>query len=342
MRLALVGWAADSGVGRELIDALRHLPVSALFLLQNPSKPTREDLLPSNIHIHRCESSGADLVPQMNNFLQRTGVDTILTWELPGSWEFPSIWRKAGVRWVCVIHWDWFSHDQRANFGMASELVSPNRMCQQELQGKYRLASTYLPVPLDTERLIFKERKKAELFISTYGFGGFHNRRAVPQIFEAWRTMQAPPPLVIRAQVANAELNAPLPKNVQVKLGNLSEPGDLYETGDIAVQPSRYEGLGLSMLEAQARGVPVIAVDAPPMNEIARELRVPCSEVTSVSVMGKPLSAYTPSVEGICKVVDGIRGKDIRALSRDVRAKVERHFSWTALLPAWMKLLSGK
>lgn len=341
MRLALVGWAADSGVGRELIDALRHLPVSALFLLENPHKPTRVDLLPPNIHIHRCEASGADLVPQMNHFLERTRVDTVLTWEVPGSWEFPAIWQKHKVRWCCVIHWDWFSSDRMAAWSMASTLIAPNQICHQELQ-RYRLASTYLPVPLDTERLVFKERKTADLFVSTYGFGGFHNRRAIPQIFEAWRQMASPPPLVIRTQIANLELNPPLPKNVTVKLGNLPEPGDLYETGDIAVQPSRYEGLGLSMLEAQARGVPVIAVDAPPMNEIARELRVPCSEVNSITVMGKSLRAYTPSVDGLMKVVEGIRGKDIRALSRDVRAKVERHFSWTALLPSWMKVLSGQ
>ena len=45
MRLAVVGWAGDSGVGRELIDAVRNLPVSCAFILDNPNKPTRKDLL---------------------------------------------------------------------------------------------------------------------------------------------------------------------------------------------------------------------------------------------------------------------------------------------------------
>lgn len=347
MRLALVGWLADSGVGRELIDALRHLPVSALFLLQNPSKPTRVDLLPKNIHVHLSNPKGTDLVPDMEKFLARTGVDTVLTWEVPGCWEFPGLWQKKDIRWICVIHWDWFSKAQIAVWNSASTLVAPNRMCHRELLAQCNLKSVFLPVPIDTERLRFKERQKAESFVSTYGFGGFHNRRGIPQILEAWGAMSDPPKLVIRAQVYPGELKqgeasgSVIPKQIVVDLGNTPEPGDLYEAGDVAVQPSRYEGLGLSMLEAQARGVPVISVDAPPMNEIARELRVTVAQTETISIMGKPLMAYTPSADSIRKVVEGIRGKDIRSLSRDVRAKVERHFSWRALLSSWMDVLKG-
>lgn len=343
MRLGLVGWVADSGVGRELIDALRHLPVSALFMLQNPGKPTRQDLVPKNIPVHVSSPSGADLIPQMAHFLERTGIDTVLTWEVPGCWEFPKLWATKKVRWVNVIHWDWFSPDQGHAWSLASALVAPNRMCQAELLSRYNLKSTLLSVPVDTERLPFKERRFADLFLSTYGYGGFHNRRSLPEILAAWKAMKSPPSLMVRAQVPPGELlQIALPRNVIVELGNAPEPADLYEIGDIAVQPSRYEGLGLSMLEAQSCGIPVLTVNGPPMNEIAAELLVPCSQVASISVMGKTIAAYTPSAEGIQKVIEGIQGKDIRELSRGVRAKVERYYSWRALLPSWLSLLKGR
>ena len=43
MRLGLVGWASDTGVGMELRDALRYLPVTAVFYLDHPGKPPSID-----------------------------------------------------------------------------------------------------------------------------------------------------------------------------------------------------------------------------------------------------------------------------------------------------------
>jgi len=340
MRLALVGWGGDSGVGRELIDAYRHLPVQALFIMENRHKPTRKDLLPAGVPA--CLASAGDLEGQMERFLDEHKPDTVLTWELPGSWNFPGIWARRGISWKNVVHWDWFA-GQHMNVWRMADLVAPNRICAQELREKYSLPSTYLPVPVDTERLAWKERRRAELFISVYGFGGFHDRRSIPELVAAWKAMAKPPPLIIRAQVPPGELERTgRPNSIRVEVGNLPEPADLWETGDIAVQPSRYEGLGLSMLEAQARGVPVIAVNAPPMNEIACELLVGVERVETLSVMGKPLLSHVPSSDSIRKVVESLEGRDLAPLSRAARHRVETQFSWRVLLQPWLDFLSKR
>ena len=41
----------------------------------------------------------------------------------------------------------------------------------------------------------------------------------------------------------------------------------LYQESDVAILPSKWEGLGLTFLEAIGCGLPIITVDAPPMNE---------------------------------------------------------------------------
>ena len=57
---------------------------------------------------------------------------------------------------------------------------------------------------------------------------------------------------------------------IAIQAGNLPDPAALYREGDAFIQPSKLEGIGFSVLEAVACGLPVITLDAPPMNEWAR------------------------------------------------------------------------
>lgn len=338
MRLALVGWAADSGVGRELIDAIRHLPVSCAFILQNQMKPTRTDLMKGSIYF----SLGHDLRREMQEFIDHYKPDTVLTWEVPGSWEFPDVWSAKGIRWVHVVHWDWFAPEHSSAWKKAV-LVAPNRLCQDDLSNMHGLKSTLLSVPVDTDRLVFQQRKVCQLFVSMYGYGGLENRRSLPEIFGAWNAMKEPPPLVIRAQKRPYELDSsPLPAGVRLDIRNVPEPSHLWKTGDVAVQPSRYEGLGLGLLEAQARGVPVIATDAPPMNEIAPDLLVPSIRKETVMHLGRSFPSYVPSPEHIRARVEQLHMKDVSELSNLARKRVEVMYSWKALRHRWIEVLEGR
>lgn len=333
-RISVVGWAGDSGVGRELIDAIRNLPILSAFVLENPAKPTRKDLL----HLPYFLSRGAG-ESDMNQFLDAYKPDTILSWEVPGSWKYPAIWRRRGIRWVHVVHWDWFA-PAYMDAWRSAHLVSPNRMCQNGLKG-LGLESTWLPVPIDTKRLQFKLRKKAETFISVYGFGGQDERRSLSEVFSAWRMMKAPPRLLILAQKDPVEMDGNPVPGAEVSVENVPEPSDLYDVGDIAVQPSRYEGVGVSLLEAQARGLPVITTNAPPMNEIVRDLLVPVARTLDIRIMGKALPSFVPSSDGLLTLVQSICGTDISHLSRKARGMVEKEFSWDVLRERWITLLGS-
>lgn len=337
-RLALVGWAADSGVGRELVDAVRNLPVSCVFILENPHKPTRKDLL---MGTPAYFSNPFNLDKQMELFIECYRPDTVLTWESPGVWTFPEIWTRKGVKWIHMVHWDWFSADQKhLTTWRTAKLLAPNLMCQRELKKNYDFDATLLPVPVDTDRLVFRERKRAETFISVYGYGGHGDRRSIPEILEAWKKLSGSVKLSIKAQKKPDEIKGALPNGISMEIGNAPEPADLYKTGDIALQLSRYEGVGVSMLEAQASGIPVIAVDAPPMNEIVCGPRIQVAKTSSITLMSKSLPSYIPSIQGLVDVVLRLRGSDISELSRQARTWVEEKFSWGVLQDRWISVLS--
>lgn len=57
---------------------------------------------------------------------------------------------------------------------------------------------------------------------------------------------------------------------IEVIQKTVSAPG-LYHLGDVYVYPTRLDGLGLTMYEALACGMPVIATDYPPMNEVIND-----------------------------------------------------------------------
>lgn len=334
-RLAAVGFCNDSGVGRELVSAIRQLPVNGLFILENPKKPTRLDLLQTSAYV---VSRGRSTPRDMDRFLDKYKPDTILTWEGPGSPEFPRLWAMKGIRWVNVVHFDWFNPS--LEWGNA-DLISPNKMCQDMLRDQHQLKSTLLPVPIDTDKFVFRKRTRAEQFISVYGYGGPYGRRSLPEIFLAWSEIASPPPLQIHAQVRPAELARCLPPSqVTVKVENLPEPSDLYRDADVAVQISRYEGIGISFLEAMACGVPVITTKASPMSEIAPELCVLVEQTETVNLAGKELFSFTPSVASLRETVEYLHGRDIGDLSVKVRSRVEKLYSWKALRSRWMEFLA--
>lgn len=331
MRLGLVGWPSDTGVGMELRDALRYLPVVATFYMDHPGKPQSADF--------KGKAVSYDLVPKMAEFIETNQIDTILTWETPGSWEFPALWQAKGVRWYCVAHYDWFAPKQITAWKTA-RIIVPFDLSGLGLRMIYGLESTTLHVPVDLERLPFQERTTAERFVTVYGHGGPGDRRSIVQILDAWKLMgEQAPPLLVRAQKAIKELEERLPPNVTVHFENLPHASDLYAESDVAVLPSKYEGVGLSLMEAQACGLPVITTNMEPMKSIAPDYLV-TGEVDKLEIMQNHwVATCTAHPTSIAERVQALYKKDISEASRQARFRVQDQYSWTALRASWVNLL---
>lgn len=105
-------------------------------------------------------------------------------------------------------------------------------------------------------------------FFHPAGWGGIYARRGTQFVIDAFKLANLEnASLLIHTQHGNP--GEETQGNIRVIRGTLPrrELAQLYSTAGIAVLPSKWEGLGLTFLEAIAAQLPILTVDAPPMNE---------------------------------------------------------------------------
>jgi glycosyltransferase involved in cell wall biosynthesis len=222
-----------------------------------------------------------------------------------------------------------------------ARLIAPFDAAKIGLRGAYGLDSTLLQVPVDLERIPYRHRSRAERFVTVYGHGGPFDRRAIREIVQAWASLGIEaPPLEVLAQKPIKELEGlELPPSVKIRVGNLPKPSELYQNADVAVLTSKYEGVGLSLIEAQAAGLPVIATDMDPMCRIAPSHLV-LGQISEIEIMeGHKIAACTPDSTAIAGRVKELLHMDISEASRLARQRAQDRFSWSSLRNEWLNLL---
>jgi glycosyltransferase involved in cell wall biosynthesis len=185
-------------------------------------------------------------------------------------WWPPVLWARAqGVRTVAYV-----DHYTPANvrwFGIYDALWCNTRRHYSVFQGYP--GACYLPWGTDVELFQPQDEIWTEeiVFFHSAGMGGANLRKGTDLLIEAFQQVRGPARLVIHSQVpasvygTAAALLAQDPR-IEFIEGTAAAPG-LYDRGDVYVYPARLDGIGLTMAEALACGLPVIATDVPPCSE---------------------------------------------------------------------------
>jgi len=132
---------------------------------------------------------------------------------------------------------------------------------------------TYVPYSIDLKE--FDRVKKPTdkfTFFHVGGFGGIHNRKNTQAVIDAFDKLNAENTRLVITTQKDYPLVLPDGKDIEVIRKDLSrdELLDLHQSVDIAVYPSKWETIGIPILEAMASSVPVIVSDAAPMNEFVK------------------------------------------------------------------------
>ena len=347
-QIGLIGWNTRTGVGYQNRDLAQHLEVARWLALPHP----RYRRLP------QPHFAGEYLAPwtrwASSGWLRAwlDGLDWLLFVEHPIVPGLVQLAREMGVRVACVPNWEFISPAVEW-LGYVDLMLCPTahtfrllRRWRQEFG--FAWDAVYAPWPIDPKRFDFRRRQRCSKFLFVNGNGGLkatyssgretdYRRKGIEVITAAAKLLRTTPFLVYSQ---SRDLPA-MPSNVEIR----PAPDDnrkLYVDGDVCVQPSHWEGLGLQLLECQAAGLPLVTTDAPPMNECEPFRVVPTSGAERVYlVKGQPIDSVLIQPATLAGVLEEIYESDLREASDKAYAYIERERSWSRLTETFRTSLSG-
>jgi glycosyltransferase involved in cell wall biosynthesis len=332
--VGLVGFNTASGLGYLNRDLAERGVVDSWLVVEHPHLPTLDIPVAAERHARQID------IPSEHELLRwlRT-LDWVIWAEICPVEGLTRLARRCGTHTACIPMWEWTS-PLDPSLRDVDLVICPTRhafsmfsLWRQRFGFRWQVAE--FPWPISGERFRFRVRQRCERFLFINGYGG-----AVAREFETGTATagRKGADLVLAAAAMTPEINwtivtqtplaASVPRNVTVRF-SVAEPTDLYDDGDVCVQPSRWEGLGLPLLECQAAGMPLVVIDMPPMNEY-QPLRVvqPEGKVWAYLTEGQPIPVPLVAPAALANVVRDLHGQDIRAASIAARNWILRERSW--------------
>jgi 1,2-diacylglycerol 3-alpha-glucosyltransferase len=259
--------------------------------------------------------------------------------------------RERGVKVIGRFVWEHFTEAHLAPARDAYDVIYSVTECERERYRGWGLETPRVPWGIHPELLAVEAQRSTDGLVRFVFPGGFlgHRKPAEPVIEAFSRAAGDNLRLLVKAQVERSRLEQILPlveADDRIELRLADEPWQEHlaavAANDVSISPSRWEGLGLPLYEAIAFGMPTIANDDPPMNEVVVDddngLLVP-SHPDGTARSGIP--ARQPDPAALTAAIERIADPaELRRLQAGAERSRERH-SWDRTLAALGALLDG-
>lgn len=313
----------------------------------------RHIVLPSERFFTRPLVDGRDALLTREDGEERVrevlaGLDGIVVIERTWNPRLAPAARALGLAMVCVPMWEWFN-PKDPDWALCHRFFCPNEFSAQTIRSLGFSQATFVPWTLDLARLPAKPwptGHQARVFFHNAGWIDEDDRKGTLDTVRAFEQVKGSDlRLIVRAQTKKNELTSSDPR-IEFRAGNLATTAELYAEGDVAVQPSKMEGLGFMVLEPVCSGVPVITIDYPPMSEFVRqpELRVKkrwWKRKAFASHWIKHAHLRLPSGTDLAHKLAWAAGRDLSGIATDNRAWAEQTFSVANLRDTWARELGA-
>ena len=329
-RIGIAGWAACTGLSYMNYD-MWHMGFADVWLaVEHPKVGFAPQVLPPEALLATSGASAA----VYHEFLD--SIDILVFCERPVANQFPLLQEalRRGIVTCCIPMLEWLPpvNGVQSWVRQVDAVWAPTGYTLRELQNRVtRVKARYAHVPwfrniwggrwgVNLDRFPFTLRTRCNEFLFCNGYGGAHGRKGLSTIVAAWQHLPNIP-LLVRSQRDEC---AGLPAHAEVLVDNVTQPCELYARGDVLLAPSRFEGLGLQLYEAQACGLPVITTAAPPMDECMPLSSVPAT-MGATTLHSWSVPTYDIRSEDLAAVVQRYHGIPLSAISQAARDRVEAH-----------------
>ena len=336
-RWAVVAHKDDTGLGREAAQTRkslgigRHLVVPSVKLTNHSLDETEEAFIEKD--------ASTEKVAQLLEGLQGIIFFERHDW----SQHLLTVARKMGVCTVCIPHWEWF-FGEHTQWNEVDLLACPHLFTLRVVRKFGWKQAVHLPYPMYFEDLPLRRVVgPARQFVHNAGLVDYDDRKGTRDTILAFRKVKRQDiRLIVRIQ-KETEL-PPLDDRIEVQIGNLSSPAELYAEGDVAIQPSKMEGMGFMVLEPVCAGMPVITTDYPPMNEWVRQPEMRCKlqwfrRKAFPTNWVKQAHLRLPSRSDLARRIAWCADNDMARFSQENRQWAEQTFNREELISLWARTL---
>lgn len=286
MRIGLVTTWFDAGTGyvaRACRDTLARQ--HEVFVLARGGRRADDDPFWNGPHVtwaspHPCLTGIHRR--EFTAWVRRHALDTVLFFE-QRHWDAVLLARQLGLRTGSVI--DYYTAETVPLFWLFDFLVCQTR----RHHGVFVAHPQACLCPWGTDLRTFapapaaRPAARAPTFLISSGWDGDYarrdpalDRRGTGPLLEAFRQLRGNSRLLVHSQVPLDRCPEAWKQHVQAdpriefRTGTVKPPG-LFHLADVYVYPSRLDGIGLTLPEALACGLPAITTDNPPMNEFVTD-----------------------------------------------------------------------
>jgi glycosyl transferase family 1 len=267
-----------------------------------------------------------------------TDVDCLLAVETFGDWRIVRRARALGIGTVVHTNPEFALWFREPTFPAPTISACPTMWRLDSMPG-----AIHLPMPA-SDRLAFRRRTEAGRFVHVVGHRAMRDRAGTDLLVDALWQVRPPVEVVVRTRKplqGHAARMVPHIPGLEVVVDDVEDFADLYAGADVLVHPRKYGGLSLTLQEAMALGLAVVAAD-----------RVPERDMLPASAL-IPLTARRPMHTQVGRISMDLA--DPRALGQKLGELAANpdlveslsaasgswaaEHSWERLLPTWRAVL---
>lgn len=190
-------------------------------------------------------------------------------------WNLIRAAKRSGAKVFTYL--DYYKDDWKAHMHLYDAVLCSTKRTYELVKDACR--AFYIGWGVDTELFHLPLNEPEHTFFHNAGWLGINYRKMTPAVIAAFDAVSKVMPevsLFVHSQV-KMEFLPPVVvdmitnnRRITYHIETVPAPG-LYHKGKILVFPSKLEGLGLPLFEGLSCGLPVIATNAPPMNEFIKD-----------------------------------------------------------------------